>query len=285
MDREFRDFKRSAKLEPSVQKQAEIARSHWRAGRLLEAYDIYKSHSLLELEHPEAVALAKEMADLQKPHLERLRSSWNLYRCFPGWARLTESVQIHSSDFSNPIDTLCLDWPTTKSERKKLAATPFIRGLKIIRENLPIDWTDFEQSLNLENLWIFFQNTDDALKGLEGLKSLRRVKLFCDSLQLENIDNLQRMPSIEELEIYQNGRPVEQLRGLKQLVNLTQFTLCLKEFNSKRLDQILILENLTQLKVPNCELNTNQLSRIKALPKIEVIEWGEGQVFRKVETA
>ncbi|MDF1666340.1 MAG: hypothetical protein P1V97_31615 [Planctomycetota bacterium] len=281
MDKEFRDFERSANLEPNVQRQAELARPHWRAGRLLEAYDVYQAQSLLEMEHPGAVALAKEMAEIQKPYLEKMPASWKLYRCFPDWAHLAETINIRKSEFDKPIDTISILVMSVEDQRENLAALPFLRGLKLVRDWFPMDWSQFQESKDLENLWLFFQSTPEALDGLEQIQRLKRVNLFCDQVRQENVEALCQVTSMEELTIYQEGRPIEQLKGLAALSNLKQFVLGLNEFNPKRLNQLLDIASLTHLMLPDCELNEDQVNQLKALPKIEVIQWGDNQVCHR----
>lgn len=282
MDKDLREKQRRVKAQGAVDDQQALAKAHWRAGQLLLAYDLYVEAGLLAKRDPEALALAKEMAELQRPVLEALPASWNFYRCYPGWPPLRSSVQVRGAVFDRPIDTVCVDFKSQSDERERLAALPFLRGIKWVRDQ-PEDWTEFQESPNLERLWLFFHNSKNPLKQLETLPKVRHLKLFCDTLSEESVKTICDMAELRELTLFQEGHTVEQLRPLQSLQSLTQFTLALNEFNPKRLEHILALTPLTHLYMPHCSLQTEQFESIKALPRLQALSWGDDETFQKTE--
>ena len=280
MDRKLREKQRKANAQGAVDDQKALAKAHWRSGQLLHAYDIYVEAGLLEKRDPEALALAKEMAELQRPVLERLPASWNFYRCYPGWPPMRSSVQVLGAGFDRPIDTVCVDFKSQSEDKEQLATLPFLRGIKWVRD-LPKNWTEFQKSPHLERLWLFFHNSRNPLEQLETLSKVRHLKLFCDTLSEESVKTICDMAELRELILFQEGHTVEQLWPLQSLQSLTQFTLALNEFNPKRLEHILTLTPLTHLYIPHCPLHTEQFESIKALPQLQALSWGDDQTFQR----
>lgn len=225
MDREFREEERGLWANAdSSDRWVVLARSHWREGRLLEAYRAFQN-SFLSSKDPEIQKLTAEMASTQRPYLELLPkfSIISLSSSLPGIADprgFRRQVEAGMT-FFDTVRILC-DFPFYLQD---VANIPFLENFEFYPLNKSIIHK-IEKDLSRQHHMRGEVSDSEASEILTSLKELPcrkslSIKFNHDLLKLLKANPLDPRRDFLEVNIdhlnFQNLSALKSIRALKSI--------------------------------------------------------------------
>lgn len=233
MDKELRDQQRAAKLDPEeIKAQEKVALAHWRAGKHMEAFSIFK-HPILGLQCDSAQALLKEMATLQKPYLEKLPSTWrgqSLLKYSQAPASYTTATIKDILDSEAVLTQLFIEEKCSAQQERQIAELPFLQVLNV---NSPDDM-NLEILANAKDFHhLILGDVLEAEPPLSMIPQLRALSLRSKGFNEALSQQIAQLPLLQQLILRLNPGPQTCLENLEKCSSLKRFILIGEQLNSE----------------------------------------------------
>lgn len=233
MDKELRDQERAAKLDPEeIKAQEKVALAHWRSGKHMEAFSIFKQ-SNLGLHHDSAQALLKEMAAIQRPVLEKLPSNWrgqSLLNYSQAPASYTTATVKDILDSEAVLTQLSIEEKCSTQQERQIAELPFLQVLNV----------DGPDNLNLEILanakdfhHLILGDVLEAEPQLSKIPQLRALSLRSKGFSESLSQQIAQLPLLWQLILQLTPGPQTCLENLEKCSSLKRFILVGVHLNSQ----------------------------------------------------
>ncbi|MDF1665738.1 MAG: hypothetical protein P1V97_28525 [Planctomycetota bacterium] len=269
MDKELRSQQRVAALDPEERRaQEQLAMSHWRAGRHMDAYKVFNKPGL-GLESDTAKALITEMVTIQKPFLDICPLDWETETIFGDWMMGDASVKkaIESGEL---LTSLCVDHPCSDQEAELIAQIPFLQALEVRGQVGDGHLGCFTALKHLESLalWVF---DGDSIHQLDQLTKIRRLLIHGSDFEPQLATQVVKLPNLNQLNLSIDKGPSSGLAQLKEATALNSIIFGSQRVDDSYISDFLYFAPLEKLYLEEMTLSQESINHISRQENLEVL--------------
>lgn len=278
MDKELRNQQRVAALDPQeIRAQEQLAMSHWRAGRHMDAYKIFHQPSL-GLESESAQALISEMVMMQQGALKACSPEWETVTIFESiFEKMTLGPTPEHRSVKDVIESgevltsLCLKRPCSDQEAQLVAQIPFLQVLEVRGQVGRGNLSCFKALKHLNSLAFWITESTGTFRELDQLTGLRQLSIVCNDFKPEFAAQVVKLPHLQHFNLSIDKGPSAGLIQLKNAPALKSMSLDSKRVDDSHISRLFSYAPLTELYLEEMVLSQESLNHISSQEQLNVL--------------